>query len=47
MKELMDKRIEKELYTIYSSFCYKKTPRSTWGSVNAMHLTRNPPNLRI
>ena len=24
-------------------FCIKKTPRLTRGSVNAMHLTRNPP----
>ena len=26
---------------------YEKTPRSTRGSVNAMHLTRNPPSLKL
>ena len=28
-------------------FLYKKTPRLTRGSVNAMRLTRNPPTVRI
>ena len=29
------------------SFCYKKTPRLTWGSVNAMHLHIIIPSLTI
>ena len=30
-----------------ASFCIRKTPRWTRGSVDAMRLTRNPPSLKM
>ena len=32
---------------MHPAFCYKKTPRLTWGSVNAMHLHIIIPSLTI
>ena len=39
--------IKKEVRGSGLLFLYKKTPRLTRGSVNAMRLTRNPPTVRI